>query len=276
MNEPKGQRMLILGTSSSGKTVSLHKLKNPEGVAYFNCDAGKSPSFPMKFNKINVKTPKHLLLRMADIRDKKFKNSATKQIVDIHTIVIDTFTLLMDMFITQNINADHIEDTRAGWGKYSDYLQDMMSNYIVRMPNVNIIFIAHIVEFTPETVKGKPKPSPFWKVPVAAKLKGGAFEGYFTNVVTMIRNPRYTFCDFEDNTHLNLGENPMVGMDDFYAFRVTPDPTVLHDRTRAPIGLFMKTGENLSPFDAKNIERYMDADAQKYLELLQKYDDDNK
>jgi hypothetical protein len=43
--------VLIVGKSSHGKSASLMGLKNPEGVMYLNCEAGKKLPFPAKFMK---------------------------------------------------------------------------------------------------------------------------------------------------------------------------------------------------------------------------------
>ena len=41
--------VLLVGKSASGKSRSLKNLKNPEGVLYLNCEAGKKLPFRSKF-----------------------------------------------------------------------------------------------------------------------------------------------------------------------------------------------------------------------------------
>lgn len=87
--------VLICGKSGSGKSISLRNLKNPEGVLYLNCDAGKKLPFPAKFIKgpdgrvgFTITDPLQVF--------EAFEFAETKP--EIHTIVIDTLTFLMDMF----------------------------------------------------------------------------------------------------------------------------------------------------------------------------------
>ena len=49
--------VLIVGKSAAGKSASLMGLKNPEGVMYLNCEAGKKLPFRAKFKQYTITDP---------------------------------------------------------------------------------------------------------------------------------------------------------------------------------------------------------------------------
>ena len=80
--------ILLCGKSATGKSASLMGLKNPEGVMYLNCEAGKKLPFRSRFKEYVVTDPLQIQEAFA----------AAEGMPDVHTIVIDSLTYLMDMY----------------------------------------------------------------------------------------------------------------------------------------------------------------------------------
>lgn len=91
-------QVLIAGTSSSGKSMSLQNLAkdNPKSVAYLSCEAGKSTPFPHEFitmrdgdgNEVGIKHPDEAIqfFKQVEIMD------------SIKYCVLDGFNYLCDMY----------------------------------------------------------------------------------------------------------------------------------------------------------------------------------
>jgi len=79
--------VLVSGASATGKSASLMGLKNPEGVIYLNCEGKKLP-FKTKFKELIVTNPQQVYQAFAE----------AEKMPEVHTIVIDTLTYLMDMY----------------------------------------------------------------------------------------------------------------------------------------------------------------------------------
>ena len=80
--------VLLCGKSATGKSASLMGLEKPEGVLYLNCEAGKKLPFKAKFIQKVVTDPLQI--------NEAFDYAETKP--QIHTIVIDSLTYLLDMY----------------------------------------------------------------------------------------------------------------------------------------------------------------------------------
>lgn len=80
--------VLLCGKSATGKSASLMGLKNPEGVMYLNCEAGKRLPFNAKFKQFTITDPLQIFEAF----------TAAEGMSDVHTIVVDSLTYLMDMY----------------------------------------------------------------------------------------------------------------------------------------------------------------------------------
>ena len=80
--------VLIAGKSATGKSLSLRNIRDPEGVLYLNCENNKKLPFRSKFVEKTVIDP----LQVYQAFEYAEKHD------EIHTIVIDTLTYLMDMY----------------------------------------------------------------------------------------------------------------------------------------------------------------------------------
>lgn len=88
MSDFNDQLVLLVGKSAAGKSAALRNIKDPEGVMYLNCESNKRLPFPAKFKQFSITDPLQV--------EEAFQ--AAEGMDDIHTIVIDSLTYLMDMF----------------------------------------------------------------------------------------------------------------------------------------------------------------------------------
>lgn len=86
--------VLISGASATGKSASLMGLQNQEGVLYLNCENNKKLPFKNKFETVNITDPMDVYEAF---------EYAEEEDSGIHTIVIDTFTYLMDMYESEYV-----------------------------------------------------------------------------------------------------------------------------------------------------------------------------
>ena len=80
--------VLIGGKSAAGKSAALMQLQHPEGVMYLNCENGKKLPFKSHFKEFTITDP----LQVYEAFD------AAETMPEVHTIVVDTVTYLMDMY----------------------------------------------------------------------------------------------------------------------------------------------------------------------------------
>lgn len=86
--------VLLCGKSATGKSASLMGLQNPEGVMYLNCESGKKLPFRAKFKQFVITDPLQVFEAF----------EAAEGMADIHTIVVDSLTYLLDMYESVYVN----------------------------------------------------------------------------------------------------------------------------------------------------------------------------
>ena len=112
--------VLISGKSGSGKSASLMGVDKPEGVMYLNCENGKKLPFKPKFKELIVIDPVQVYQAFEE----------AEKMPDVHTIVIDTLTYLMDMYeSTKVLNSSN---TMQAWGQYAQYMKVLMSQIVAK------------------------------------------------------------------------------------------------------------------------------------------------
>ena len=124
--------VLISGKSSSGKSASLMAMDKPEGVMYLNCENGKMLPFKTKFKELTVTDPTQIYLA--------FEEAEKPEMKDIHTIVIDSLTYLMDMYESTKVLTS--TNTMQAWGQYAQYMKVLMSQVVAKSTK-NVVFLAH-------------------------------------------------------------------------------------------------------------------------------------
>ena len=134
MTQPVNDNLvLIAGKSATGKSACLAGLQNPEGVMYLNCEAGKKLPFRAKFKQFTITDP----LQVYEAFE------AAEGMPDVHTIVVDTLTYLMDMY--ESLYVYNSANTQKAWSDFAQYYKALMQNYVAKSTK-NVIFLAHTAD----------------------------------------------------------------------------------------------------------------------------------
>lgn len=145
--------VLLCGESATGKSASLMQLENHEGVMYLNCEAGKRLPFNAKFQQYTIVDPHQI--------EEAF--TGAESMPEVHTIVVDSLTYLMDMY--ESLYVLPSTNTMKAWSDFAQFYKRLMQNHVATSSK-RVIFIAHTVstlnegEMVMET-----------KVPVKGSLK---------------------------------------------------------------------------------------------------------
>ena len=233
--------VLISGKSSSGKSASLMSMDNPEGVMYLNCENGKKLPFKTKFKEFTITDPMQVYEAFEE----------AEKMSDVHTIVIDTLTYLMDMYeSTKVINSTN---TMQAWGQYAQYMKQLMSQVVAKSTK-NVVFLAHTsdvlneAEMINETI-----------VKVKGSLMNQGIESFFT---TVISTKKIALSKLDDKTaksplYTVTPEDKANGFKYVYQTRLTKE--TVNERKRAPMGMW----------DMK--ETYIDNNLQNVINRLHEY-----
>lgn len=233
--------MLILvgGKSATGKSASLRDIKIPEGVMYLNCESGKRLPFKNNFKSYTITDPYQIF--------EAFEAAENKP--EIHTIVVDTLTYLMDMF--ESIYVLPSANTMKAWGDFSQFYKTLMQQYVAKSTK-NVIFLAHTAsdlnenEMVMET-----------KIPVKGSLKNNGIESYFSCVIATKKMRVKDLVEFKSPLLTITPEEEALGFKYVFQTRITKE--TVNERLRGPMGLFEVS------------ETYIDNNLQLVLERLKEY-----
>jgi len=158
--------VLIVGESKAGKSASLEHLKDPKGVMYLGTEAGKRLPFKSDFKKATITDPMQILAYF----DK------AEQMPEVHSIIIDSLTYMMDQFESQYVIGS--VNTMAAWGDYQQFFKTLMQKKVAASSKT-VGFTAHTQAILDESA-GEFKV----KVPVKGALKAYGIESYFSTVIS--------------------------------------------------------------------------------------------
>lgn len=231
--------VLLCGKSATGKSTSLMQLENPEGVMYLNCESGKKLPFRAKFKQYTITDPYQVIEAF----------DAAETMDDIHTIVVDSLTYLLDMF--ESVYVINSANTMQAWGQFSQYLKNLMQQNVAKSTK-NVIFTAHTSDTLNESEMVMET-----KIPVKGSLKNNGIESYFTVVIASKKVPLKTLKDYKSDL-LNISpEEEALGFKYVFQTKITKDS--VNERLRGPLGLF----------DTK--ETFIDNNMQSVLNRLKEY-----
>lgn len=231
--------VLLVGKSATGKSASLREIKNPEGVLYLNCESGKKLPFRSKFLEKTVTDPLQVY--------EGFDYAETR--ADIHTIVVDSLTFLMEMY--ESVYVINSANTMKAWGDYAQYCKNLMQQYVARSTK-NVLFIAHTksdlneAEMVMETY-----------VPIKGALKGVGLESFFSIVIASKKVPLKVLKDYSSPLLNVTPEDEALGYKYVFQTKLTKD--TVNERLRGPLGLFSTQ------------ETYIDNNMQLVLNRLHEY-----
>ena len=174
-----GKLILLVGKAAAGKSHSLKWLKDPEKVAYMNCESAKYLPFRSKFKEQIITDPKSQLVGKGNLLDMIAAHPEK-----FHTVVIDTLTALMDLFETKYVKT--ATNTQQAWGDYSDFFINLMNQKVPELvkAGINVIILAHTADrvneenFTLDTI-----------VPVKGAIGKRGVEAFFNDIVACKRLP---------------------------------------------------------------------------------------
>jgi hypothetical protein len=210
--------VLLGGKSATGKSASLMQLKNPEGVMYLNCEAGKRLPFKSKFKEFTITDP----LQINEAFD------AAETMPEVHTIVVDSLTYLLDMY--ESVYVLNSPNTMQAWGQFAQYYKTLMQQYVAKSTK-NVVFIAHTLDSVNEAEMVMET-----KVPVKGALKNNGIESYFSVVISSKKVPLKTLKDYKSELLNITPEEEALGFKYVFQTRLTKES--VNERLRGPLGLF--------------------------------------
>lgn len=231
--------VLLCGKSGTGKSASLRNLRDPEGVVYINCESGKQLPFRNKFKKSIITDPMDVYHIFDQVEEHP----------EIHTIVIDSITFLMDMFETKYVIGS--ADTMKGWSQYAQYVKKLMQYYVAKSTK-SVIIIAHTAdkyndsEMVVETA-----------VPIKGSTSKNGLESYFSVVIAAKKVPLKMLEKYKNPLLTITEEEETLGFKHVFQARITKE--TVNERLRGPMGMFSVS------------ETYLDNDMQNFKDLLHKY-----
>ena len=239
MTKVNDNLLLIGGASATGKSASLAGLKNPEGVMYLNCESGKKLPFKAKFKQFTITDPLQVFEAF----------EAAENMPDVHTIIVDTLTYLMDMY--ESLYVYNSANSQKAWGDFAQYFKSLMQNYEAKSTK-NVIFLAHTssslneAEMVMET-----------KVPVKGAIKNNGIESYFSQVIATKKVQIKALKDYKSDLLTITPEEEALGFK--YVFQTKLTKETVGERMRGPLGMFSTQ------------ETYTDNNIQLMLDRLHEY-----
>ena len=231
--------VLISGKSATGKSASLMNLKNPEGVIYLNCENNKKLPFRSKFKELSVTDPKQVYQAFVE----------AENMPEVHTIIVDTLTYLMDMYATQYVKT--ASNTMKAWGEYGDFFRTLMQKYVANSTK-NVIMLAHTTDVLNEAEMVNET-----LVKVSGSLMNQGVESYFSTVLSTKKVNLNKLADYESALLTITPEEEALGFKYVYQTKLTKES--VNERIRAPMAMWTTK------------ETFIDNDAQIVLNRLQEY-----
>lgn len=226
--------VLLSGKSATGKSASLMGLKNPEGVMYLNCESGKKLPFKAKFKQFVITDP----LQVHEAFD------AAENMPEIHTIVVDTLTYLLDMY--ESVYVLTSSNGMQAWGQFSQYFKTLMQDKVAKSTK-NVIFLAHTADSLNESEMAVET-----KVPVKGSLKNNGIESYFSVVISSKKVALKALKDYKSELLTITPEEEALGFKYVFQTKITKDS--VNERLRGPLGLF----ETKETFIDNNLQLVLD------------------
>ena len=239
MSQTNDNLVLLVGKAANGKSASLRNIKNPEGVLYLNCEAGKKLPFRSKFIERVVTDPiKHI--------PQMFTAAESKP--EIHTIVVDSLTYLLDMYESKYVLT--LANKMEGWSNFAQFFKYLMQDLVAKSTK-NVIFTAHVKDdVTDEMVRET-------SVPVKGSLKNNGIESYFSCVIAAKKKKLTDLEEYKSSLLTITPQEEALGFKYVFQTMITKD--TVNERLRGPMGLF-----------AAN-ETFIDNDMQLVLDRLHEY-----
>lgn len=193
-------------------------LDKPEGVMYLNCESGKRLPFRAKFKQFVITDPLQV--------NEAFE--AAENMPDVHTIVVDSLTYLLDMY--ESIYVLPSSNTMKAWGDFSQYFKHLMQQLVAKSTK-KVIFTAHTSDTLNESEMLMET-----KVPVKGALKNNGLESYFSLVIAAKKVNLKVLKDYKSSLLTITPEEEALGFKYVFQTKITKD--TVNERLRGPLGMF--------------------------------------
>lgn len=234
--------ILVVGESSAGKSASLRNLRNPEGVIFLNCEAGKKLPFRSKFQEFTITDPYQIREAFQALEDGKIKG---------HTVVIDTLTYLLDMY--ESLYIIGAANGQAAWNNFQQYFKTLMQDYVARA-KVNVVFLAH-TKATYNEARMEMEVS----VPVKGALKNNGIESYFSTVISAKKMTLRNLESYREHNDMLVVSAQEEALGYKHVFQTMITKETVGERIRGPMGMWTDP------------QTYIDNDLQKVLDHMHTY-----
>ena len=234
MTQVNDNLVLIGGKSAAGKSASLMHLKDPEGVMYLNCEAGKKLPFRTNFKQFTITDPHQVY--------EAFEHAESDP--KIHTIVVDTLTYLLEMY--ESLFIHNSANGQKAWGDFSHYFKTLMQSYVAKSTK-NVIFLAHTTDVLNEGEMVMET-----KVPVKGATKHNGIESFFSCVIGAKKVQLKVLKDYQSDLLTITPEEEALGFKYVYQVKLTKE--TVNERLRGPLGLF----ETKETFIDNNVQLVLD------------------
>lgn len=218
MTQVNDNLVLLCGKSATGKSASLMGLNNPEGVMYLNCEAGKKLPFRSKFKEFVITDPLQI--------NEAFTEA--ENMPDVHTIVVDSLTYLMDMY--ESLYVLDSKNTMKAWGDFAQFFKTMMQQYVAGSSK-NVIFIAHVKDQLNESEMVMET-----SVPIKGSVKNNGVESYFSCIIASKKVKLKELADYGSDNLEITPEEEALGFKYVFQTKLTKD--TVNERLRGPLGLW--------------------------------------
>lgn len=213
--------ILISGKTATGKSLSLRNIPNPDGVFYLNCENNKGLPFKSGFQEFTVTDPKQVYEAFVEAENRP----------NVHTLVIDTATFMMDMYETMYVN--NSPNTMKAWGEYAQFFKTLMSQYVANSTK-NIIFLAHTMDVMNEAEMVNET-----LVKVKGSLMNQGIESFFSTVISTKKVPLKVLKDMKSDMLNITEEEEMLGFKYVFQTRLTKE--TVNERIRSSMGMWKPT-----------------------------------
>ena len=249
--ETNNNLVLICGVSAVGKTASLRKIKNPEGVAYLNCENGKRLPFKSKFLAGEDGRPG---IKISDPLDIFSMFDAAEEDDSVHTIIIDTATYMMDMY--ESMYVINAVNTMQAWGEYGQFWKTLFRDYIGKSTK-SVIMLAHssdkIDKVTQEVTDHL--------VQVKGAIMKIGVESFFTTVIAAKKMTLKQLKKYKNDLLVITDTEEALGFK--YVYQTMLTKATMKERIRAPFEMWSEQ------------ETFIDSDVQLVLDRFSEYYEDD-
>ena len=233
--------ILVSGKSATGKSASLMAMDKPEGIMYLNCENGKKLPFKNTFKCLTITDPTMVYQAFTE----------SEKMTEVHTIVLDTLTYLMDLYeSTKVLNS---ADTMKAWSHYAQYMKVLMSQVVAKSTK-NVVFLAHTSDIMNETELISET-----MVKVKGSLMNQGIESFFTTVISTKKVALSKLTDKIAKSPLFTITPEEEAMGFKYVFQTRLTKETVNERIRSPIGMWAME------------ETFIDNNLQNVLDRLHKF-----